>query len=217
LENLSRIVKEFVLIEGACEAGIATLKTLEGGPPSSNLTYVLPEAKSAITYAVPIDQKPIAPYLMKKERLALEKAFVQANVLASGIALHLANYLTQKGYPSVPVAANNVFRPPDPGTPSDYIVDLYYTEDVILSVAAIPDSIRRGNGLHGLPVGLLFPKMMMNFALLMNECKVPIASGLHLKAVGIFILWMKNCVCPAPTVSWYVARIKRNVKRVIKC
>lgn len=128
MNKLSRIVREFVMIEGACEVGIATVKTLEGGPPSSDLTYVLPAAKSVVSYAIAIDQKPIKPYLMKKERLALEKAFIRANVLASGIALHLANYLTQKGYPSVPVAANNVFRPPDPDASSDYIVDLYYPD-----------------------------------------------------------------------------------------
>ena len=125
---MSRIVREFVLIEGACAAGIATVETLEGDPPSSDLTYVLPNAQSAISYAVAIDQDLILPYLMKKNRLALEKEFIRANALASGIALHLANYLAQKGYPSVPVAANNVFRPPAPDTASDYIADLYYPD-----------------------------------------------------------------------------------------
>ncbi len=116
------------MIEGACEAGIATVETLEDGPPSTDLAYVLPNAKSAVSYAVPIDEKVIPPYLMKTDRIALEKEFVRANVLASGIALHLANFLIQKGYPSVPVAANNVFRPPAPDAPSDYIVDLYYPD-----------------------------------------------------------------------------------------
>lgn len=128
MKKLSSMVREFVMIEGACEAGIATVKTLKGGPPSSDLTYVLPNAKSAVSFAVAIDQKLIPPYLMKKKRLALEKEFIRANVLASGIALHLANFLTQKGYPSVPVAANNVFRPPDPDAASDYIADLYYPD-----------------------------------------------------------------------------------------
>lgn len=128
MKILSEIVREFVMLEGACEAGIATLETLEGGPPSADLTYVLPEAKSAISFAVAIDQRPILPYLMKKERLALEKAFIQANVHASGIALHLSNFLTQKGFPSVPVAANNVFRPPDPALLSDNIADSYYPD-----------------------------------------------------------------------------------------
>jgi epoxyqueuosine reductase QueG len=150
MEKLSRIAQEFVLIEGACEAGIATIETLEGGPPSSDLTYVLPGAKSAVTYAVAIDQKPIPPYLMKKNRLELEMAFVRANVLASGIALHLANYLTQKGYPSVPVAANNVFRPPDPENPSAYIVDLYYPD-----IAHRYLAVRSGVGHIGLSGNLI--------------------------------------------------------------
>lgn len=150
MKKLSRIVREFVMIEGACESGIATLKTLEGGPPSSDLTYVLPEADSAISFAVPIDQKPILPYLMKKERLALEQAFIKANVIASGIALHLANYLTQKGYPSVPVAANNVFRPPESDSASDYIVDCYYPD-----IAHRYLAVRSGVGHIGLSGNLI--------------------------------------------------------------
>jgi len=48
MERLSRIVREFVIIEGACAAGIATLQTLSGGPPSSDLTYVSPKAAGII-------------------------------------------------------------------------------------------------------------------------------------------------------------------------
>ncbi|MDM8535595.1 hypothetical protein QUF70_02440 [Desulfobacterales bacterium HSG17] len=128
MEKLSRIVQEFVMIEGACAAGIATLKTLKGGPPSSELTYVLPEAQSAVSFAVPIDQETIQPYLMKKDRLSYEQAYIKANALASGIALHLANYLSQKGFLSVPVAANNVFRPPESDNTNDIIFDSYYPD-----------------------------------------------------------------------------------------
>ena len=69
MEKLSRIAQEFVMIEGACSAGIATTETLKGGPPSSDLTYVLPGAKSAVSFAVALDQKTIPPYLTKKDRL----------------------------------------------------------------------------------------------------------------------------------------------------
>ena len=150
MEKLSKIVQEFVKIEGACAAGIATVRTLEGGPPSSDLTYVLHGARSAVCFAVPIDQAVIAPYLMKQDRLPLEEAFVRANVLASGIALHLSNYLTQKGYPSVPVAANNVFRPPAPGAASDYMADLYYPDIAHRYVA-----VRSGVGHLGLSGNLI--------------------------------------------------------------
>lgn len=46
--NLNQIVKEFTLNGGAVAVGIATTKSLAGGPPSTDLIYVLPDAKSAI-------------------------------------------------------------------------------------------------------------------------------------------------------------------------
>jgi epoxyqueuosine reductase len=124
MEKLCKLVREIVTIKGACAAGIATIETLEGGPPSADLTYVLPNAKSAVTFAVAIDKTLIPPYLMKKDRLAFEKDFIRANALASGIALQLANYLRQKGYPSVPVAANLVYRLEAPGGASSYMPDI---------------------------------------------------------------------------------------------
>jgi len=81
LEKLSKIVREFVMIEGACAAGIATVKTLEGGPPSTDLTFVLPGAKSAVSYAVPLDSALIPSYLIKKDRLAFEKEIIRANAV----------------------------------------------------------------------------------------------------------------------------------------
>ena len=128
MEKLSRIVREFVTIEGACAAGIATVDTLAGGPPSADLTYVLEGAKSAVSFAVAMDQTRIPPYFMKQDRVALEKELIRVNVVASGIGLHLANYLAQKGYPSVAVAANNVFRPPASGSLPQYTADLYYPD-----------------------------------------------------------------------------------------
>ncbi len=124
MEKLSSLLREMALIDGACAAGITTTETLEGGPPSADLTYVLPHAKSAVTFAVPIDWKVIAPYLMKKDRLGLERDFLRANAVASGIALHLANYLRQKGHPAEPVAANLVYRAEAPGGASSYMPDL---------------------------------------------------------------------------------------------
>lgn len=141
MEKLSRIAQEFAIQEGACEVGIVTRETLAGGPSSTDLTYVLPEAQSAITFAVPIDQKPIVPYLMKKDRLALEKAFIQANALASGIALHLANFLTQKGFPSVPVAANNVFRPAGSTHPSNDHIEDSYAPDIAHRFLAVRSGV----------------------------------------------------------------------------
>lgn len=124
MEKLSRIVQDFVMIEGACSAGIATTKTLEGGPPSAELDYVLPGAKSAVSFAVAIDQKTILPYLTKKNRLTYEQEYIRISALASGIAFHLSNYLEQKGYPSVPVADNCVYRQESSSGLYDYSPDI---------------------------------------------------------------------------------------------
>ncbi len=128
MERLSRLVRECAEIEGACAVGIVTTKTLEGGPPSTDLSYVLAGARSAVVFAVPLDQAPIEPYLKKEDRLSLERAYVRANTLASGIALHLANYLRQKGHPSTAVAANNVFRPPPGGSEGARLAETCYPD-----------------------------------------------------------------------------------------
>ena len=97
MERLSKDVLNYLECQGACSAGIATMETLEGGPPSTDLTYVLDTARSAITFAVPLDQDAILSFLMKKDRISHEIDNLQTNSLSSGIALHLANYLIQKG------------------------------------------------------------------------------------------------------------------------
>ena len=69
MENLTRIVLEYPILEGAFKSGIATVETLAGGPPSVDLSYVMPDARSAVIFAVAIDQGPIPDYLGKKDRL----------------------------------------------------------------------------------------------------------------------------------------------------
>lgn len=111
MSNLSALVQKFVKLEGAAATGIATSETLSGGPPSADIGYVLDGARSVVSFAVGMDTDSIPPYLMKKDRLWLEREMIRANVMASGIALHLANYLKNKGHRAEPVAANLVYRP----------------------------------------------------------------------------------------------------------
>ena len=114
MEDLSQTAMDFVKCQGACAAGIATLETLRGGPPSTDLSYVLPDAKSAISFALPLDQSLIPLFLMKKDFLCHERDHFLKNALSSGISLGLADFLEQKGYPSVPLAANVKYRPDTP-------------------------------------------------------------------------------------------------------
>lgn len=124
MARMTQLVKDYVLLEGACAAGIATAETLQGGPPSTDLSYVLPNAKSAICFALKLDQSLIPLYLSKKDRLSHETDNFRTNFLASGIALGLAKYLEQKGHRSVPIAANEVYRPETPRGRLDMMPDI---------------------------------------------------------------------------------------------
>jgi len=114
MKDLRSLVLEYPLLEGAVKSGIATLDTLAGGPPSVELAYVLPEAKSAVVFSVAMDQTPIPDYLGKKDRLSYEREYNLVNSISSGIAVKLAGNLSQRGFPSVALAANDVYRDDTP-------------------------------------------------------------------------------------------------------
>ena len=85
--ELTETLKKMALPLGAFKVGIATTETLEGGPPSADLTYVLPEAKSAVVFALAFDQSLIGPYFRKVDHESLETNKVRTTILANGIAL----------------------------------------------------------------------------------------------------------------------------------
>ena len=114
MRDLNSLVLEYPLLEGAIKSGIATLETLSGGPPSTDLSYVLQGAKSAVPFSLAFDQNSIPDFLAKKDRLAYEREVMKVNSISSGIAVKLANNLSQRGYPSVALAANDVYRDDSP-------------------------------------------------------------------------------------------------------
>jgi epoxyqueuosine reductase QueG len=110
MEKLTKDLKEMALTLGAFKVGIATTETLAGGPPSADLTYVLPEAKSAVVFALAFDQNLIEPYFRKEDHKSLDTNKVRTTTLANGIALEMAGFLQQYGYKAVPQLANFVYR-----------------------------------------------------------------------------------------------------------
>jgi epoxyqueuosine reductase QueG len=53
---------------GAFKVGIATTETTScGPPPSADLTYVLPETKSAVCFTLAFNQNLIDPYFRKED------------------------------------------------------------------------------------------------------------------------------------------------------
>ena len=69
-EDLTDKVKEFPINYGASIVGITTLDTLAGGPPTTDLNYVLQGARSAVTFAVPLDAAKTRDFLGKIDRAA---------------------------------------------------------------------------------------------------------------------------------------------------
>ena len=66
---------------GTFKVSISTTKTLLGDPPSANRTYLLPEAKSSVCFALPFDQNLINPYFIKVDHESLETNRVQTTPL----------------------------------------------------------------------------------------------------------------------------------------
>jgi epoxyqueuosine reductase QueG len=123
-KEFTRFAIDFVMSQGACAAGIATTETLVGGPPSTDLEYVLPGAKSAVSFAVALDREKIERYLGKDDHAGHQEDNVRTNLLASGLAIALATYLDQRGHPSFAVAANNVYRKDTPRGMADAMPDI---------------------------------------------------------------------------------------------
>ena len=112
--NLTETIMDVVWTSGACAVGVATPETLAGGPPSVDLTYVLPNAKSAVCFGFPLDQELIGRYLRKEDRRSHELDNIRVNLLASGAALFGVKYLEELGYPSYAVCSNTVYRKDTP-------------------------------------------------------------------------------------------------------
>ncbi len=108
--SLEKEIEEFLLERGALRVGIATRETLAGGPPSADLTYVLPQANSAISFALPLDREKIRAYLSKRDHCGHETDNIQVNIKSSRLAKELAQMLEEQGFASRRVHANLVYR-----------------------------------------------------------------------------------------------------------
>ena len=122
--SLSGFAVDFLKTQGASVVGISTRETLAGGPPSTDLEYVLPGARSAVTFAVPMDQEKIERYLAKQDHAGHQDDNTHTNVFTSGLAVSLAEYWKQRGIPSYGCLSNAVYRPDTPRGMLDFLPDI---------------------------------------------------------------------------------------------
>lgn len=122
--QLTQFAIDYAMCQGACAAGVATRETLAGGPPSTDLEYVLPGAKSAVSFAMPLDAQKIERFLSKQDHAGHQHDNVHTNLVATGLAVSLATFLDQRGHPSYGVSANAVYRKDTPRGLFDFMPDI---------------------------------------------------------------------------------------------
>ncbi len=123
-ESRSHLAVDFLKTQGASVVGISTRETLAGGPPSTHLEYVLPDAQSAVTFAVPFDQEKIEPYLSKQDHGGHQDDNTRTSVFVTGLAVSLASYWQQQGIPSFGCMSNAQYRADTPHGMFDFMPDI---------------------------------------------------------------------------------------------
>ncbi len=116
--DLNEEIRQFLLDRGALRVGFANQETLAGGPESTDITYKLSGAKSAISFAMPLDKSLIRAYLAKEMphgRSNFEKHMFDVYRTIWNISKELALFLAKKGHDSTPFFPNNKFREDIPG------------------------------------------------------------------------------------------------------
>lgn len=111
--TLNNEIDDFLRKKGAISVGFATLETLAGGPPSVNLTYVLPEAQSAINFALALNKELIRDFLVKKSIQAHKEAEddqIKIRKKIDQISNELSEWLGEKGFKAVAIKENEVYR-----------------------------------------------------------------------------------------------------------
>lgn len=108
--SLNQRIEDFLLAKGAIKVGFATVETLAGGPPSVDLSYKLPGAKSAVSFAYPLNKDYIRPYLAKQDRGSHEKDDADAFAYTKALSWECAGMLSEEGYPSKGTTANAKYR-----------------------------------------------------------------------------------------------------------
>ena len=107
--SLEQEIEQFLKNKGTLKVGFANKESL-AGPPNADITYIIPEAQSAISYALLFDKEIIRDYLSKKNFDNHEKNRFDLNYNSVKISRELAELLKEKGYISRAIISNNNYK-----------------------------------------------------------------------------------------------------------
>jgi len=95
---------------GIDKIGFTTRERLTDSPPSGDLGYVLPEARSAVSLVVALDKPPIRAYLSKEDQMGHVDDHKQSYVKLGEAGKVIETLLREKGYKAVAPMPNIVYR-----------------------------------------------------------------------------------------------------------
>jgi epoxyqueuosine reductase len=113
--SLNNLVEEFLLERGAIRVAFATTETMAGGPPSADITYRMEGARSAVSFALPLDRDHIRAFLAKEDRFGHEEDNLNTNLRSKDLSWELAEMLKGEGYAAKGSAANMKYRQDEEG------------------------------------------------------------------------------------------------------
>jgi len=111
MDSIEKRMKSLAINLGANLVGITTTEALADGPPSANPRYLLPSAKSVVSFAVSLDRNIVQDFISKKSwRPHCEDRKTVVRKLYT-IGDMLVEQLRSEGYEAVNVELNNNYRP----------------------------------------------------------------------------------------------------------
>lgn len=113
--TIEKETAELLKALGALRVGFANLETLAGGPPSADLRYILPGARSAVSFALPEKKEFVKSFLEKKDNLSHEKDHLRTTLESGKISEKVKSFLEAKGYRSASTHGSGVYRRDVPG------------------------------------------------------------------------------------------------------
>jgi epoxyqueuosine reductase len=109
-DSLTTRIKRLALDTGAVKAGVASVEAL-AGPPTADVSYVLPGARSVVSFLVVEPEGAILKYLSKEDPSEYRNHFYENIQTLGHVGLGVAEVLRGEGFRAVPLSPNGVYEP----------------------------------------------------------------------------------------------------------
>jgi epoxyqueuosine reductase QueG len=109
-EALTEKISSYLLENGAVRVGFSTKETLQESPPGADITYLMEDGLSAISFVLPMNKEYIRRFLAKEDRLAHQRDKMATYIKARDLSDGVAEMLRGDGYNAIGTAPNSTYR-----------------------------------------------------------------------------------------------------------